>query len=224
MYLVTNQSTALKNTTRTKPNQTNPQMIGDEQRGFAWTRALLGLPANEVHVCGDLSAVALVRQLAEECGDEFELRVGVVGGAGRLCVCVLCGWDSGGIGRGGWRGGWGLGLSRRDCGCWHGGVVVDKVCATKRSSELQAVSVVTPHPTPPNRPTQTYDRMTPLAVDETCLPNGWADVQPGDCVVAFSRKQLYFIRKVRRLGWLAGWLVRCPGSCPAAAAGPWRSG
>jgi ATP-dependent RNA helicase SUPV3L1/SUV3 len=54
-------------------------MIGDEQRGFAWTRALLGLPANEIHVCGDTSAVALVRQLAEECGDEFELRVGRVG-------------------------------------------------------------------------------------------------------------------------------------------------
>jgi ATP-dependent RNA helicase SUPV3L1/SUV3 len=50
-------------------------MLGDEQRGFAWTRALLGLPANEVHVCGDTSAVALVRQIAEDCGDEFELRV-----------------------------------------------------------------------------------------------------------------------------------------------------
>lgn len=51
-------------------------MIGDEQRGFAWTRALLGLPANELHVCGDGSAVKLVQQLAGECGDEFELRVG----------------------------------------------------------------------------------------------------------------------------------------------------
>ncbi|KAI8473274.1 MAG: P-loop containing nucleoside triphosphate hydrolase protein [Monoraphidium minutum] len=91
------------------------QMIGDEQRGFAWTRALLGLPANEVHVCGDPSAVGLVRQLAEECGDEFELR--------------------------------------------------------------------------------TYDRMTPLAVDDGCLPSGWADVQPGDCIVAFSRQQLYHIKK-----------------------------
>ncbi len=26
------------------------QMIGDESRGWAWTRALMGVPANEVHV------------------------------------------------------------------------------------------------------------------------------------------------------------------------------
>lgn len=67
-----------------------PQMIGDEQRGFAWTRALLGLPANEVHVCGDTSAVNLVRTLAAECGDEFELRVSGVGACcliGKVCAC-----------------------------------------------------------------------------------------------------------------------------------------
>lgn len=39
------------------------QMVGDEQRGWAWTRALQGLPANELHVCGDASAVPLVRPL-----------------------------------------------------------------------------------------------------------------------------------------------------------------
>lgn len=49
------------------------QLIGDEQRGFAWTRALLGLPANVIHVCGDTSAVALVQHMAKTCGDDFEL-------------------------------------------------------------------------------------------------------------------------------------------------------
>jgi hypothetical protein len=49
------------------------QLIGDQQRGFAWARALLGLPANTIHVCGDTSAVGLVRHLAKLCGDEFEL-------------------------------------------------------------------------------------------------------------------------------------------------------
>jgi hypothetical protein len=39
--------------------------------------------------------------------------------------------------------------------------------------------------------------MTPLKVDEQGLPNGWADVQPGDAVVAFSRKDIYRARKVR---------------------------
>ena len=35
-------------------------MIGDESRGWAWTRALQGVPANEVHLCGDGSALPLV--------------------------------------------------------------------------------------------------------------------------------------------------------------------
>jgi hypothetical protein len=39
--------------------------------------------------------------------------------------------------------------------------------------------------------------MTPLKVDEQGLPNGWADVGPGDAVVAFSRKDIYRARKVR---------------------------
>jgi ATP-dependent RNA helicase SUPV3L1/SUV3 len=49
-------------------------MLGDEQRGWAWTRALLGLPASEIHVCGDMSAIDLVRQLCAQCGDEFAVQ------------------------------------------------------------------------------------------------------------------------------------------------------
>lgn len=55
------------------PSASPLQLLGDEQRGFAWTRALLGLPANTIHVCGDTSAVHLVKHLAALCGDEFEL-------------------------------------------------------------------------------------------------------------------------------------------------------
>lgn len=29
------------------------QMIADEQRGSAWTNALLGLKAKVIHICGD---------------------------------------------------------------------------------------------------------------------------------------------------------------------------
>jgi len=50
------------------------QMIGDESRGWAWTRALLGLPASELHVAGDGSAVDLVRRLCEHTGEVFEVR------------------------------------------------------------------------------------------------------------------------------------------------------
>ena len=32
------------------------QLIGDADRGWAWTRALLGVPAKEVHVCGEPAA------------------------------------------------------------------------------------------------------------------------------------------------------------------------
>jgi ATP-dependent RNA helicase SUPV3L1/SUV3 len=39
------------------------QMIGDESRGWAWTRALQGVPANEIHLCGDASALPLVRDV-----------------------------------------------------------------------------------------------------------------------------------------------------------------
>lgn len=50
------------------------QMIGDIQRGWAWTRALLGIAAQEVHVCGEETAIDLVRNLLEFTGDTFEVR------------------------------------------------------------------------------------------------------------------------------------------------------
>lgn len=39
------------------------QMLGDRDRGWAWTRALLGIPAKEVHLCGEQRALALVQKL-----------------------------------------------------------------------------------------------------------------------------------------------------------------
>lgn len=47
------------------------QMIADEQRGSAWTNALLGLTADEIHVCGEETAVPLVQQLLADTGDEI---------------------------------------------------------------------------------------------------------------------------------------------------------
>ncbi|KRY37539.1 ATP-dependent RNA helicase SUPV3L1, mitochondrial [Trichinella spiralis] len=49
------------------------QMMRDLQRGWAWTRALLGVCADEIHVCGELAAVDLVKELLVSLGDEFEL-------------------------------------------------------------------------------------------------------------------------------------------------------
>ncbi|PWN53247.1 P-loop containing nucleoside triphosphate hydrolase protein [Violaceomyces palustris] len=45
------------------------QMIGDPQRGFAWTEAVLGLPAKELYLCGEASTVPLIKRMAEACGD-----------------------------------------------------------------------------------------------------------------------------------------------------------
>lgn len=42
------------------------QLLGDRGRGWAWTRALLGLPARTLHVCGDAAAEGIVSQLAAD--------------------------------------------------------------------------------------------------------------------------------------------------------------
>ncbi|KAG6604507.1 putative secreted RxLR effector protein [Phytophthora cinnamomi] len=90
------------------------QLIGDPQRGWAWTRALFGLQAKEIHVCGSGEAVHLVRKFAETTGDDFELR--------------------------------------------------------------------------------SYERRSPLEISTTHL-NNYSNIRPGDCVVAFSRRDIFQIKR-----------------------------
>lgn len=47
------------------------QMMADPSRGYAWTRALLGLKADEIHVCGDPSVLGIVRKICSDTGDEL---------------------------------------------------------------------------------------------------------------------------------------------------------
>jgi ATP-dependent RNA helicase SUPV3L1/SUV3 len=47
------------------------QMLAQEDRGWAWTRALLGAIAKEVHLCGETRVVPLIRELAASMGDEL---------------------------------------------------------------------------------------------------------------------------------------------------------
>lgn len=92
------------------------QMMGDASRGWAWTRALMGVPANEVHLCGDGSALALVAGICGEMGEELEVR--------------------------------------------------------------------------------RYERFSALAVEGGGLAGGYAAAAPGDCIVAFSRKDIYAIKQL----------------------------
>lgn len=86
------------------------QMVRDQERGWAWTRALLGIPAKEVHLCGEEAAVDLVREILESTGEILEVK--------------------------------------------------------------------------------RYKRLTPLAVEQEALES-LNNIRPGDCVVCFSKKDIY---------------------------------
>lgn len=50
------------------------QMIGDSQRGAAWTRALLGLQCKELHICGAKNAQDLLIRILEDCQDVIDVK------------------------------------------------------------------------------------------------------------------------------------------------------
>ena len=47
------------------------QMIAQLERGWAWSRCVLGLPAEELHLCGSADALPLLRQLIDACSDSL---------------------------------------------------------------------------------------------------------------------------------------------------------
>ena len=49
------------------------QMIADRDRGGAWTAAILGLCADEIHACASPDAEALLTRIIGECGDELTI-------------------------------------------------------------------------------------------------------------------------------------------------------
>ena len=51
------------------------QMIADRQRGYAWTRAILGVLAPEIHLCAAPEARDLLLRLIESCGDVCEVEL-----------------------------------------------------------------------------------------------------------------------------------------------------
>ncbi|KAH3973440.1 hypothetical protein HBH98_093940 [Parastagonospora nodorum] len=49
------------------------QMISHKERGWAWTQAFLGLPAKEIHLCGEARTVPLMRELCALVGDKVHV-------------------------------------------------------------------------------------------------------------------------------------------------------
>ena len=49
------------------------QMIADRERGGAWTAAILGLCADEIHLCASPDAEGLLTRIVGECGDALSI-------------------------------------------------------------------------------------------------------------------------------------------------------
>lgn len=50
------------------------QMISDWQRGGAWTEAIMGLYAREIHLCASPDAETILIELIKLCGDSYEIQ------------------------------------------------------------------------------------------------------------------------------------------------------
>jgi ATP-dependent RNA helicase SUPV3L1/SUV3 len=92
------------------------QMLGDLQRGGAWTNAVMGANAKQIHLCGDETTADLLKSM--------------------------------------------IGTFKGD--------------------------TLTVH---------RYERLTPLSVADTSLDGDWNNIQPGDCVVTFSRTNVFAAKK-----------------------------
>ena len=49
------------------------QMIGNAERGWAWTQAFLGARAKEIHLCGEERTVPLVREICASLGEKLHI-------------------------------------------------------------------------------------------------------------------------------------------------------
>lgn len=63
-------------------------MLGCKTRGFSFTRALLGISADELHLCGDPAAVPLIQEILKVTGDHIEV-IGFFGASFAKVFLVL---------------------------------------------------------------------------------------------------------------------------------------
>lgn len=93
------------------------QMMGDQQRGGAWTNAVMGVKAKEIHLCGDETTAELLKTMIKDFkGDTLTIHK--------------------------------------------------------------------------------YERLTPLKVADDSLKDSWKNVSAGDCIVTFSRSNVFAVKKM----------------------------
>jgi len=49
------------------------QLIGSDDRGWAWTQAVLGVQAKEVHLCGEERSIPIIQELVGACGEKLHI-------------------------------------------------------------------------------------------------------------------------------------------------------
>ncbi|OOM09083.1 helicase-related protein [Clostridium saccharobutylicum] len=50
------------------------QMISDTFRGMAWSKSVLGLQCDEIHICGALNSKYILEKMISDCKDEYEIK------------------------------------------------------------------------------------------------------------------------------------------------------
>lgn len=66
------------------------QMVGCRTRGFSFTRALLGICADELHLCGDAAAVPLIEEILKETGDVIQVLTFDHATVSFCSICFTC--------------------------------------------------------------------------------------------------------------------------------------
>ena len=50
------------------------QMISDSFRGMSWSKAVLGLQCDEIHICGALNSREILEEIISDCKDEYSIK------------------------------------------------------------------------------------------------------------------------------------------------------
>uniref|UniRef100_A0A0E0P183 RNA helicase n=1 Tax=Oryza rufipogon TaxID=4529 RepID=A0A0E0P183_ORYRU len=142
------------------------QMVGCRSRGFSFTRALLGLCSDELHVCGDPAVVPLIQRILEPTGDVVTIIFQV---NSRNCF---------------------FSIEFVELSNVYFGVSTD---TRIMSSNIPICWLYV------SMQVQYYERLSPLVPLKTTL-GSFSNIKAGDCVVTFSRRSIYMLKRRIEMG------------------------